>query len=205
MIFHDVRQASSEWFELRKGVPTASRFNMILTPKTGKPSAQQETLINQLVGETLSLIPEEGIENATTHPMRWGVRCEEEARRYLSLHLNEDITNGGFCLTDDKRFGSSPDGLIGQDGVIEIKCPQPETQVGYLLKDDELPPEYRWQVQGHLLVTGRPYCLFVSYCPGLAPLVVRVEPNDDTKRLAAALEEFHAKYVATLKRVKEMA
>ncbi len=204
MIFHDVRQASSEWFELRKGVPTASRFNMILTPKTGQPSAQQTALINQLVGETLSLIPEEGIENATTHPMRWGVRCEEEARRYLSLHLNEDITNGGFCLTDDKRFGSSPDGLIGQDGVIEIKCPQPETQVGYLLSE-ELPAEYRWQVQGHLLVTGRPYCLFVSYCPGLAPLVVRVESNDDTKQLAAALEEFHAKYQATLKRVKEMA
>ncbi len=205
MIFHDVQQGSDFWFDLRKGVPTASNFSKILTPKSGKLSAQADGYINELVGQTLSLIPQDGIENYTNRAMEWGRRAEEEARRYLSLHLNEDITNGGFCLTDDRRFGSSPDGLIGQDGVIEIKCPQPETQVAYLLKDDELPPEYRWQVQGHLLVTGRAYCLFVSYCPGLAPLVVRVEPSDDTKRLAEALEEFHAKYLKTLQRVREMA
>jgi len=201
MKFHDVQQGSEEWFLLRKGVPTASRFDMILTAKTLKPSTQQDALICNLIGEKLSLIPPEGVENFTNRAMDWGRHCEEEARRWYCLERNVDVTNGGFCLTDDGRFGASPDSLIDSDGgCLELKCPQANTQVKYLLTGT-LPPEYAAQCHGHLIVTGRKYCDFLSYSPGLPPLLVRVVPDDFTKQLRIALEVFHEKYAATLKRL----
>lgn len=225
MRYFDVEQASDRWFEIRKGVPTASCFDRILTPKKGEFSSQAEDYANQLIGDLFSLIPPEGIENATTRAMRWGTHCEEEARRYYSMEKDVDLANGGFCMSNDGRFGCSPDFLVGLEPVDdefrkddrgnsfvlsvckaagEMKCPQPGTQVKYL-RSKELPAEYRWQVHGHLIVTGAEYVDFLSYSPGLAPLVVRVEPGEDTLTLRRALDEFHAKYTAALARVKEMA
>ncbi len=225
MRYFDVKQGSSEWFDLRKGVPTASNFSKILTPKTGRLSSQADDYIAELIGNQLSLIPPEGIENYTNRAIRWGEQTEEEARRFYCLHNNCDVQNGGFCMTDDGRFGCSPDFLVGFEanciewqfdeqrgdyltGTVkaagELKCPQSDTHTKYIIKG-ELPTDYRWQCQGHIFVTGADYCDFESYCPGLAPLLVRVERGPDTETLAAALEEFHEKYQTTLKRVKEMA
>ncbi len=223
MRWFDVEQGSSNWFDLRKGVPTASQFHRILTPKGGRLSSQADSYVAELVGEQLSLIPPEGVENYTNRSMRWGQQCEEEARRFYCLHRDCDVLNGGFCMTDDGRFGCSPDFLVGLEidtfakdgkgmgydfGTVqiagELKCPQSATQVKYLLSE-ELPVEYRWQVNGHLVVTGAECVDFLSYTPGLAPLLVRVERGPDTETLAAALEEFQAKYLKTLQRVREMA
>ncbi len=208
MQYFPVIQGESEWFKLRNGRPTASRFDMILTPTQGKASAQQDKLINQLIGERLSLIPPEGIENYTNRSMRWGQACEEEARRYYSFTRELEVYNGGFCLTDDGRFGASPDALIGTEletlGCLELKCPQAETQVAYL-REAKLPTDYRWQVHGHLVVTGLPWCDFLSYSPGLAPLLIRVERGPDTERLAAALDEWYDRFAAALKQIEEAA
>lgn len=203
MKFFDVEQSSSEWFELRKGVPTASRFDKILTPKTRKLSAQIDGLIADLIGERFGMIPEDGIENATNRAMRWGSMCEAEARRFYSMEKNVEVTNGGFCLTDDGRFGTSPDGLIGSEGAIEIKCPQAGTHAGYLLRG-EVPAEYLPQTHGHLIVTGRPWVDWLSYAPGLPPLLIRVTPDDFTDKLREALEEFWDRYQAALTSVGMM-
>lgn len=204
MIFHDVQQGSDEWFALRRGVITASRAKMILTPKTCKPSAQQDELIQELIGERLSLIPPEGVENFTNRAMDWGRHCEQEARQWFCMNRDVDVTNGGFCLTDDGRFGASPDSLIGADSVLELKCPQSKTQVKYLLTG-ELPDEYRGQCHMHLIVTERSCCEFLSYSPGLPPLLVKVVPNDFTDLLRKELDSVHARYMEALKAIQAIA
>lgn len=201
MIWHDVEQGSSDWFDLRKGIPTASRFDMILTPKTEKPSSSQKKLICELIGEIMSQIPPEGVENFTNRAVRWGLQCEQEARRYYTLERGLELKNGGFCQADDRRFGASPDSLIGEDGVLEIKCPQSDTQAEYLL-DGELPSAYRCQVHGHLIVTGRKWCDFLSYSPGLPALLLRVEPDAFTAKLKEALEAFYGDFQKALKRIQ---
>jgi hypothetical protein len=195
-------QGSDIWWEARRGVPTASRFNRILTPK-GKLSAQADGLICDLIGELLSLIPPEGIENATTRAMRWGVETESEARAWYSLERGVDVQQVGFCISDDGKTGCSPDGLIGEDGGIEIKCPQAGTHVAYLL-DGGLPADYAPQVHGSLITTGRKYWEFLSYSVGLPPLLIRVIPDDYTDALRKALDAFHTRYMEALDRIKGM-
>jgi putative phage-type endonuclease len=204
VIFYDLQQGSPEWHDVRRGVPTASCFDKIMTPKTQKISAQAAGYICQLVGEKMSIHYAKRAESYTSKPMQWGQQTEEEARNYLSMTLGLDVTNGGFCTTDDGRFGASPDGLIGEDGALELKCPLEKTHVEYLLGPQEVPTEYVCQVHGQLIVTGRKWVKFMSYAPGLAPFVVTVEPNDFTKKLQTALDAFWLTYNLALERVKEL-
>ncbi len=189
MIYHDVEQGSPEWHALRLGLPTASRFDMILTPKTEKPSGSQKKLIYQLIGERFAHLMPERAESFTSRAMQWGRDCEAEARRYYCLQKRCEVCNGGFCLTDDGRFGASPDFLIGEEGVGELKCPSPETHVEYL-DEGILPSEYRCQVHGELIVSSYAFCDFMSYCRGFEPFIIRVFPDAFTVKLRAALEEF---------------
>ena len=85
--------------------------------------------------------------------------------------------------------------------MLELKCPQLKTQAGYVLAGEELPSEYRPQVHGHLIVTGRPFVDFLSYSPPLPPLLIRVERSEYTDKLAAELERFHEKYEAARKKL----
>lgn len=197
MKFFDVRQGSPEWHELRQGRPTASCFDRILTPKTRKPSAQQEDYIDELIADMMRLSPPDGSENYVNRAMQHGIDCEPEARRFYEMERRCTVTNGGFCMDDAGRFGCSPDGLIGEEGCLELKCPMGKTQVGYL-RSGLLPSEYTWQVHGHLIVTGRAWCDFLSYAVGLPPLLIRVEPNDDTEALRKALDAFWDRYMTAL-------
>lgn len=192
MIVHRCEQYSDEWFALRRGVPTASAFEKIITPKTGKLAAAHEGYICELIGD-LGRLDYPG-ERPATPAMRNGTLTEPEARRFYEMEQG-DVEQVGFCLTDDGRFACSPDGLVGDDGILELKCPEPKTHVGYLLAN-ELPPEYVPQVHGQLIVTGRKWCDFLSYCPGFKPLMVRIEPNEFTDKLRAVLEEFWPKFLA---------
>ncbi len=203
-----MEQGSDEWFEKRRGIPTASRFDMILTGKTMKPSAQQETLIEELIGERIALIGPENVEHFTNRAIRHGINCEDEARRYYALQTGMAVQRVGFCLTDDLRFGASPDGLVGlkldeggnylsADGALELKCPQPTTQIRYVRKG-ELPPAYKAQCHGHLIVTGLPWVDFLSYCAGCPPLMIRVTPCDYTDLLRKELDAFYARFTEEL-------
>ena len=213
MIFHDCIQGSDDWFSLRRGIPTASEFSRIITPaqgKTGGPGSK--SYIAQLIGERLAIHLPVGAPSYTSRAMEHGREFEAEARRLFAFETNLEIGNGGFCQTDDRRFGSSPDGLIGcsptdekewtAQGALELKCPQPETHAGYLLDGDILPTDYKYQVHGHLLVTGAPCCWFMSYCPGMRPLLLKIEPDDTTEKLRAALEEFHGRLIEALAKVR---
>lgn len=164
-------QRSEEWFAVRCGVPTASEFDKIITT-SGAPSKQRQKYMYQLVGQKLGAEPEEKYTNSA---MQRGVELESSAREMYSRDV-APVVECGFCLADES-YGCSPDGLVGEDGLIEIKCPILSTHVDYLIKQ-ELPIEYFQQVQGQLLVTGRKYNDFISYYPGLKPLVVRVHRDE---------------------------
>ena len=185
----DCVQGSQEWHDARRGVPTASEFQRILPPKTRKAGAGARSYLEELVGDKFSIYYRENAEHFTNRAVRWGQQTEAEARKWYSLETNLDVEQVGFVLSDCGRFGCSPDGLVGEDGGLELKCPQANTHVRYLL-DGELPLDYWGQVHGALIVTGRAWWDFLSYAPGLPPLLVRVTPNDYTEALRKELDVF---------------
>lgn len=175
----EFEQRSPEWYAARKGIPTASEFDKIVTIE-GKPSKQRTKYLYQLAGERLGGIVDESYQSFA---MVQGVEKEASARALYEL-LHEPVQEVGFCLSDCGKYGCSPDGLVGKKGGVEIKCPIMSTHVEYLLKcQDEMPSDYFQQVQGSLLISGRDWWDFVSYFPGLKPLILREEPNDVFQRL----------------------
>lgn len=196
MIIVDCEQLSLEWWQTRRGVPTASQFNRIITPAKRRYSSQARKYACELVAELRDFNPpwlsNQGRPYRST-AMQNGVDTEPEARRWYEVERNTDVTRVGFCLSDDLRFGCSPDGLIGDDGGLELKCPLLATQAEYL-DAGVVPLEYLPQVHGSLIVTGRQWWDFMSYAPGLPPLLIRVVPDDFTEALRTCLDRFHEEY-----------
>lgn len=168
----ECQQYSPEWFTERCGIPTSSNFDRILDNE-GNPSKQRKRYLYQVAGERITKKAEDTYVNAA---MIRGLELEAEARSFYELVTGRIVTQVGLCLSDELPVGSSPDGLVSHDGVLEIKCPLIHTQVGYLL-DGKLPEDYFPQVQGQLFVTGRKWCDFLSYYPSMRPLLVRVEAD----------------------------
>lgn len=200
MIIYECEQYSQEYWDLRRGVPTASELDNIITT-TGKPSAQAEGYACRLVGDIYDAFYGQTSDYLSS-PMREGHFSEPEARAFYEFHRDRDVRQVGFCTTDDGRFGCSPDALADPDGVVELKCPQSATQIQYVV-DNCLPPKYRAQAHGHLIVTGREWCDFMSYRAGFPRVLVRVVPDDFTKRLRDELEKFWVLYQDIKARVEE--
>lgn len=174
MITLEIEQGTQEWMDARAGIPTASNFDKIVTAD-GKPSKQREKYMYTLAAERIVGKATESYQNDA---MARGVEMEAEARALYEILTDRSVVEVGLCYKDEKRLiAASPDGLVGEDGGIEIKCPLSYTHVGYLL-DGKLPSEYFQQVQGQLYVTGRKWVDFMSYFPGLRPLLVRVERDE---------------------------
>ena len=173
MIIHNMEQGSTAWWQVRIGVATASEFDKILTPAKLEPSRSVDGYINKLLGEWLRNKPDEGFESEW---MKRGKEVEQEARDYYAFHTGAEVQQVGFCYIEDGNYGCSPDGLV-EDGGLEIKCPSPGIHVGYIL-DGRVPLDYRLQILGSLLVTGREYWDFISYHPDIEPLIIRTWQKD---------------------------
>lgn len=175
---HDV-QGSPGWHDARRGVVTASEVGNIITAKTLKPAAAADKYMAKLLaGWALGYDEEEFLGTQWTER---GHQYEGEAREAVALMHGVSIRSAGLCYRDEtKTTGCSPDGLIGDEGGVEIKCPMGKTHVSHLLSGG-LPDAYRLQVQFSLWVTGRDYWLFSSYHPELPPLVLRVEPEPEVQ------------------------
>jgi len=186
----EVEQRSDEWQKLRCGVATASCFDRIITPATGKPSASAVAYRRELLAEWLTAQPVSVKESGW---MQRGTEMEPEARAFYEFEADAEVTEAGFVFLDERRLiGCSPDGLVGDDGLVEIKCPAPHTHVGYLL-DAKLPTAYIPQVQGALWVTGRRWCDFISYHAEMEPLIVRVKRDEGyIAKMAMLIEAFVA-------------
>lgn len=156
----NLEQGSEEWLKARLGVATASNFDKIAT-SVGKESATLPKYALELATQKLLLEPEESYKNDA---MRRGNELEPVARQAYQEFSLETVDEVGFMISDCENYGYSPDGLVGEEGLIEIKCPQAVTHAKYLL-DDKLPADYVQQVQGGLMVSGRKWCDFVSFHP----------------------------------------
>lgn len=174
----DCEQCSPEWFKARAGIPTSSEFSSIITTR-GEQSKSRTKYMYRLAGERLGGIVEEGYQS---YAMMRGKEKEGEAKSFYEF-TREPIQSVGFCVSDCGRFGASTDGLIGEKGVFELKCPIMETQIEYLLGSKEIPTAYYQQTQGELFITGREWVEFFSYYPGLPPFIVREEPDQVFQRL----------------------
>jgi hypothetical protein len=174
MKIHHVAQGSLDWYRLRLGIPTASRFDKIITP-TGKASAQATKYQYRLIAERLL---RETMDDQIGN-VRWiehGKEEEPNAVAQFQLVNDVELVEVGFITTDDGRIGCSPDRLLkGHHEAVEIKCPAPWTQIGYLL--DGPGADYRPQVQGQLLIGRFDLVHFYSYHRRMPPLHVETQPD----------------------------
>lgn len=183
-------QQTSEWFEARCGCLTASRARAVIArKKNGEPYAEYYTVLEQVVGERLTGIV---ASTGTTAAMQWGIDHEEEAREQYVIETGRDVALTGFVKHPTVRWlGASPDGLVGDDGLIEIKCPTTLTHLKRVASG-AVPEEYKPQMLVQLLCTGRKFVDFVDYDPRLSSdwekarfFCVRYEPTQE--ELADAL------------------
>lgn len=201
MIHLDCPQGSSAWFQARSGKPTASEFDRLLTPKTLRLSTQSDAYLCRLVAEYLT---GQVFEQETTVWMTEGLTREAQAVSYYELTTDQETSECGFCLTDDEQVGASPDRFVGEEGLLEVKNPMASTQVSYVLAGG-LPSDYVIQVQGQLWVTNRRWVDFLSYYPGLPPLLIRVFPDPRYQdALSTALAEFCLKLDYAKSQLKEL-
>lgn len=187
ILLNEFQQGSAEWALARLGIPTASCFDKILTPKTMKLSGQADGYMHQLIAEQLLGVP---LEDATSGFLERGSIMEERAVRYYELQRDMETEPVGFILRDDRRAGASPDRLVGNDGLLEIKIPKADKHIAYLLDAEGI--GYRCQVQGQIWIAEREWNDTLSYNPELPPALVRQYRDEKfIAALAAAVEQFN--------------
>lgn len=183
-----MNQGTPEWFAARCGKFTGSRFAELMAITKSGPSASRANLITTLALERLTGQPEQTYENDA---MRRGKELEPIARGAYEAHTGDLVTEVGFIQHKDLSFvGVSPDGLLDDEGMVELKCPASQAKHLAYLRESAHALEYRWQVQGQLWVAGREWCDVTSFDPrfpdGLQLAIHRV--NRDER----AIKELHA-------------
>jgi len=210
MIIIDCKQGEDEWFAEKAGVPSAGSFKKIVD-STGKPSKSRVDYLDQLADEAIRGSVERGYQSG---PMSVGIEREAEARElYEDIH-GVEVKQVGFIYPDEqKKYGCSPDGLIGGEIAgharywghgLEIKNPLGKTHVKYL-RENKLPTGvgYFQQIQGSLLITGFDVWDFMSYVPGHKPFILQVERDEQfIAKLRAELERFCFELAGMIKRLK---
>jgi putative phage-type endonuclease len=172
------QQRTPEWFAKRLGLVTASRIADVMAKVKTGTAASRSGYMTQLVTERLTGAPTEGFQSAA---MEWGIEQEPHARAAYEAREGVLVDEVDFVRHPILEAGASPDGLVGEDGLIEIKCPATSTMLEYI-EDRSVPRKYILQIQWQLACTGRNWCDFVAYDPRLPEplrlLVIRV-PRDE--------------------------
>lgn len=195
MIVLDVVQGEAEWVVARLGIPTASQFHRIVTPKTRQLSKQSRDYRRQLLAEWATGEPSDA---QLTQWMGRGTELEPEARRWYAYEYDADLTTPGFCLTDDRRAGASPDGLVvDPERGLEIKCRNAPNHVAILLGEDIGADS---QVQASMWVTGLAAWDVLAYNPHLPKRVDTIERDPE---LMAAYDEVVPAFLAELDAEKD--
>ena len=188
IVLRDIVQGTPEWMQLRCGSPGASSIDKIIT-STGKISASREKYLYQMAGEKITGAKDESFSSGA---MARGTEMEPKARQFFQIMTGLQVEEVGLVYPNELRqWHISPDGIIiGQNKGLEIKCPLITTAVEYLLKG-ALPTVYKCQVQASMLCTGYESWFFMSYYPGLKPLIIEVERDEKLIALMKeAMEEF---------------
>ena len=177
----DYPQGSGEWQEIRCGKVTASKITDIMakSKSSGKPLAGRATYMGQLIAERLTSVKSDGFSNAA---MQWGIETEPQA--IAAYEFLNDVEVGRIAFADHKTIkfsGASPDGLVDDKGLIEIKCPNTATHIGYLISQ-KIPKKYVDQMQWQMACLDKKWCDFMSFDPRmpehLNKLITRVNRDD---------------------------
>ena len=170
-----MEQGSPEWFAARCGLATSSKFSDVLAKGKGETRL---TYIKKLACERITGRGQDSYKSAW---MQRGTELEPQARAMLELDKGFDVVQVGFIKLNDD-VGCSTDGLIGDDAVLEIKCPKHTTHLDYLIDNNMLYADYKEQVQGELFVTGRKKVYLCSFHPdfpaGKDLIVLEIERDD---------------------------
>lgn len=193
-------QGSQEWFDQRRGIVTASAVGKLVTPKTIQPADNPESrgMAMLLAAERITGWTDPTF---TSDDMWRGIEDEPRARAKYAEHY-APVAEAGFMVEDrwGFRIGYSPDGLVGDDGLIEIKSRRSKVQLATILAD-QVPAENMAQLQCGLLVSGRKWIDYVSYCGGMPLYVTRVYPieawHEAILNAVSAFEEVVANMVRT--------
>lgn len=186
MSAHDVTQGTDDWQALRLGKVTASRIADLMARTRNGWGTSRANYMAELVAERLTGVKTEGFSNAA---IKWGLEMEPQARDAYVFFADVDVAQIGFI--DHPRIamtGASPDGLVGDAGLVEIKCPLTATHIETLLTGS-VREKYLYQMQWQMACTGRAWCDFVSYDPRMPERMryfCQRVPRDD--RLIATLE-----------------
>ncbi len=174
----DLIQGSDAWHDQRRGMVTASVVGKLITTKTIRPASNDDSrgLTALLVAERITGYTEP---TYVTDDMLRGHEDEPRALEVYAEHFEPSVRTSGFMVRDDSgfRIGYSPDGLVGYDGLVEVKSRRQKKHLQTILAD-EVPPENLAQLQCGLLVSGRQWIDYVSYCGGMPLYVKRVEPDE---------------------------
>lgn len=202
MKIHNCAQGELEWTRLRLGRPTASEFDALLTPffapRTG------EGVFTYLCKKLVEKWQGHALPGFSSYATEQGSILEEEALPWYAFEYGCEPSRPGFIESEDGRCGCSPDGLVGEEYGIEIKCPLAETHTGYLL-GQTLPKAYAAQVYGSLFVTGLPEWRFISYRRGFKKLVVIVKRDEEImERIGEALASFYKRFDDAMQQMKEL-
>jgi putative phage-type endonuclease len=187
-IYANLKQGSDEWKAARRGHVTASNISDVMAKgKTGESETRKKYRM-KLLAERMTTESQDGYINAA---MEWGTAQEPYARMAYEALNNVMVDTVGFWLHPSiKWLGVSPDGFVGADGLVEIKCPNTSTHLDWVL-DNKVPTQHVKQIQCQLWVTERQWCDFVTYDPRLPTrnqlFVVRVDR--DEKMIAIMQEE----------------
>ena len=190
-IYDNLTQGTDEWLEARRGIVTASVVGQLITTKTVKPANNDTSrgLMWTLLAERITGFIDPVY---VSEDMLRGTMEEPIARQAYADHAGTEVDQVGFMTEDigDARLGYSPDGLVGDDGLIEIKSRRPKKHVKTIL-EDRVPPENMAQIQCGLLVSGCAWLDYVSYCGGMPLWIKRVYPDDQWQdAIAEAVTQF---------------
>lgn len=209
----DVVQSSPEWLEMRKGCATGSRIGdavclMAKQPKEGPPKyykAREDYMYDIAVTRLTGIMPDRYVSRA----MKYGIENEPLARAAYELEFDADVVAIGLCYHPNiDWFAASPDGLIGDDGVLEIKCPTSVVHLQYALSGI-VPEDYIPQMKAEIACSGRKWCDFVSFdsrMPRELQLYVRrFEPDRSSlKEFEFEVEKFLSETDGLVETIKRM-
>jgi len=196
-------QGSDLWLQSRLGVCSASRFKDVLSKgRGGSPSKTRQSYLYQIAAE---IITGQAQDLYTNDAMQWGTDNEPKARSMYEHLEGVEVEQVGFVL-HNHRVGVSPDGLVGDKGLVEFKCPKTTTQIARVL-EGVFPSEYKAQVQGQLWVCQREWTDFISFDPRITTdagyFKIRVERDDVyIKELETKINEFLVDLDDVLEKVK---
>lgn len=191
-----MEQRTEDWFAARLGCVTASRTADVMAKTKSGYSASRANYMAQLITERLTGQAAEGFSSAA---MQWGTDTEPQARMAYELMTGDTVTETGFVLHPSiDHFGASPDGLVGSDGLIEIKCPNTATHIETLLSET-VPSKYVTQMHVQMICTGRVWCDFVSFDPRLpGDMSFGMKRVDRDDKLCAEIEAEVTTFLAEL-------